>query len=134
MGDSALSLWGVGLTPAGSVKIELNPRTPAGVGKLENHWTMWKIHSYCPKCCEWRNSFASRVQIWAVQEFVSKSTRGREGVEAGRRELREACDTSVADLCSSTAETNTILETIILQLKINKFFLKRKKISKSTRN
>ena len=51
----------MGLTPAGSVKIELNPRTPAGVGQLENHWMMWKIHSYCPKCCEWRKSFASRV-------------------------------------------------------------------------
>jgi len=34
-----------------------------------------------------------------VEEFVSKSTRGRDGVEDGRREVQEGWDTSMADLC-----------------------------------
>ena len=48
------------------------------------------------------------MQIWAIEEFISKSTRGRDGVEGGR-EVQQGWDTPMAGLCQSMAETDTIL-------------------------
>lgn len=38
------------------------------------------------------------MQIWATEEFLSKSMRGRDGAEGGR-EFQEGGDTPMADLC-----------------------------------
>lgn len=88
MGDSALSLWGVGLTPAGiGVQIELNPRTPAGVGKLEN---LYDVEKSIVIVRSVMNGETVLLQDWiviqnleAIEEFISKKHERRDGVEGG---------------------------------------------------